>query len=140
MVSRCGTGVFCWSFGKGPPSLRKAVSAECKGIRLGISRLGSQCWHCAVYLNWFMLKDGGKKWCQPAPLSLERGLCACCSQGNTSRRVNNFLLCIPSVSQIAVFSLSISRLLACLEQHSALWVISHPSLVTFETPNFKVML
>ena len=36
----------------------------------------------------FMLRGGGGKWSQAAPLSLERGLSACCSQGLSLRRGN----------------------------------------------------
>ena len=29
--------------------LRKSVPAECRVLELGVRRLGSQCWHCAIY-------------------------------------------------------------------------------------------
>ena len=28
---------------------RRAVSAECRVVELGVSNLGIQCWNCAVY-------------------------------------------------------------------------------------------
>ena len=52
-------GVCAGLLGKGPTVLvlrhtccRKAVPAEHRGEGLGVSRLGSQCWCCAVY--WFV--------------------------------------------------------------------------------------
>ena len=42
----------------------------------------------------YMLRIGGGKWYQPAPLSLERGVHACYSLGSTPRRVNNLPHCV----------------------------------------------
>ena len=50
---------------------------------------------------------------------------------------NNFPSCVLGVFQITVFILSVSGLLACLEQCSALWILSQPSLLPFKTPNFR---
>lgn len=43
----------------------------------------------------------------------------------------------PSIYQIAIFMLSFSRLLACLEQCSVLWVLSQLGLMIFKTLNFR---
>lgn len=41
------------------------------------------------------------------------------------------------VFQIAVFTLPMSRLLACLEQCSALWALPQPGCLSFKTPKFS---
>lgn len=76
VVSRSGACAgLCWfSGGRGPlhwslgnTYLKKAVPAEHRGMGPTVSRLGIQCWCCAVYWNWFMLRGRGRKWCQPIP-------------------------------------------------------------------------
>lgn len=71
---------------------------------------------------------------------LERVLGAWCSQRSTPRRVSDFPLYLSGVFQIAVFTLLVCSLLACLGQHSALWSLSQPNLLTFKIPNFKEVL
>lgn len=73
--------------------LRKAglsgvVSPECRGMGLGVGKLGSQYWFCAAFLSgcMFMLKRGGGKWLQPVPLSLETCLCELCLSGVHSKK------------------------------------------------------
>ena len=38
---------------------RKAAPKELRGVGVGVSRLGSQCWHCAVYASWFVMMGEG---------------------------------------------------------------------------------
>lgn len=67
----------------------KAVPVEYSGMGL-VSELGRQRCHCAVYGSWFMLKGKARKLCKSPPLSLERGVCACCLQANTFIGANYF--------------------------------------------------
>lgn len=82
------------------------------------------------------MRGEGRKWYQPAPVSLERRVLDGCSQGNPPRRVNNFPTCILGIFQITVFTLSVTKLFACLEQHSIPWALSQPSLLSFKIPPF----
>lgn len=54
--------------------------------------------------SWFMLMDGGEKWCQLALLSSE-GEFVLGVLGKHSKK-NNFRSCVPGVFQITVFALS----------------------------------
>ena len=69
MVSRRSAySALCWSSEEGASVLvlrytcpRKAVSAKHWEVGLGVSRLGSQCWHCAV-TKVSLCKGQGRKW------------------------------------------------------------------------------
>ena len=80
-----------------------------------------------------MLKGRADKWHQLAPLSLEREVCVCCSEGNTFTTVNNFLSCITGIFLIVDFTLSVSVLLAGLLQCIAPW-----ALHSLKIPSFRV--
>lgn len=62
------------------------------------------------------------------------------SRGHNSRRENNFLLCVPTFSKIAI-SAVLTSWFVCFpslqEQCSALWALSQQSLLTFKTLGFK---
>ena len=48
-----------------------------------------------------------------------------------------FPFCVLGIFQFAVFTLSVSRLLACLEQFGMLWALSQPGWLSFRTLNFR---
>lgn len=112
----------------------KSVPAECRRAGLGVRRLCSQV-GTVLFTKVGLCREG--KWCQPASLSMGRGLHACYSQGNTPKRGNNFLSCVPGIFQTTVFMLSVSRLFGFLEQCSALWALSQTILLMFKTPNVQ---
>lgn len=87
-----------------------------------------------------MLRREGGKWHQSAPWSLEQGVPACCSQGSPPRRVNNFPSFILGNFFRSQFSKSVSKLFACLEQHSTPWALSQPSLLTFKIPSLTGLM
>lgn len=58
----------------------------------------------------------------------------------SSQRANKLHLCILGVFQMAIYTLSVSRLLTCLEKFSAFWAFSLPSQLTFKTLNFRYLM
>ena len=47
---------------------------------------------------------------------------------------------VPSVFQIVISTLSVSRLFTCQRQHSACWALSQTSVLTLKTPKLRDML
>ena len=64
----------------------------------------------------------------------ERGVHACCFQGNPPRRANSFsLMHLRCPSDHCLHT--VSELLACLDQRSTLWVLYQSGQLSFKTPN-----
>lgn len=59
--------------------------------------------------------EGQEKEMTSASFVHVRGILACCFQGSTPRRVNNFLLCTLEIFQFALFTMFVSGLFVYLE-------------------------
>ena len=121
-------GVYTGLLWQGPTSLRlrqawlkRTVLSEHKVVELGVNKLGSQCWSCAVYCRWLCVYTKGqeRKMMPDSSFCLQRGISMnAASQGRTLRRWNILPLCVSIVSQITDCTLSAFRLFACLFSRS----------------------
>ena len=113
MVSRHGVcRGLCWSsLGEAHCTCpRKTAHAEHKGAGFGISDLSCQCWHCAAYSSYFMLRGGewGGNGARPLPHPLRGEFVPLLSEKPSQK--SNLPSCVPGIPQIPVFTLCLVHL------------------------------
>ena len=119
----------------------KGCPARIQGVGLDVNKLGSQ--HEAVHAShtWLCLCwSVGGKWHQLTPLFWRGVSMNAASQGCVPRRESDLSSVCPRSSSDHCLH-AVCSLIVCLpslqEQDSALWALSHPTLLTFTTPGFK---
>lgn len=115
-VSRALCGFCGWGVTGTEARATEGSSTRAQGLRLGVSKLGSQsqCYaasHMALCLCW---RAGEGNYAGQAPLFLQRSLCEQAFLGSALRRENNLPTVCPSALWITVSIISAPELFACL--------------------------
>lgn len=124
LFRRCSMGRgFCWSSREGLIVLtlrqawqRREVTSECRGVGLGVSRLGSQYQQCAAYYRWLCIYTGGRRREMTPAVSFVPGEASLWTLPVREVLPEEQIaspLCAPGIFQITVSTQLASGLLAC---------------------------